>query len=176
MSSDSTDRPEDTPGNTPVVRAATMQLENVVDTVSKIDLQLGAATDVLTDLAVDSVTKKRSSAGLLLMAAIGLIASALLWGLALFYPSAFFSNGPQDRSLNEYLVIALIAFPFLTVFGALRLAFPELEEGAELESGPMAGFFYREKVSKRRRILIVAGIVGAINLIVTIAVVTERAG
>ena len=176
MSSDSTDRPEDAPSETPVARAATMQLENVVDLASKIDLQLGTATDVLTDMAVDSVTKNRSSAGLFLMAAIGLIASAILWGLALFYPWAFFSGGPLDRSFNEYLVIALIAFPFLTVFGALRLAFPELEEGAELESGPMAGFFYREKVSKRRRIMIVAGIAGAINLIVTIAVVTERAG
>ena len=53
--------------------------------------------------------------------------------------------------------------PFLGVYALGHLLFPQSEEGPDIESGFMSGFYYEEKSVRRWHIIMVAAFVATLN-------------
>src|SRR5689334_14578557 len=75
---------------------------------------------------------------------LGLVGTVLSW---FSFPSRVFSFLP----------------PFLAVYALGHLLYPRTEEGPDVESGFMSGYRYQEKSARRWQIIMVAGIIAALN-------------
>jgi hypothetical protein len=94
--------------------------------------------------------------------------------------SAIYANG-VDTNLPRYgaLLSALLmsipfAPPFISIFALGNLLFPSPQ--TELTSGVMSTFEYTQKSGKRRLIVIVAGMFGALNCILLLFAVSDATG
>ena len=96
----------------------------------------------------------------------GMLVTIAMWFVHLSYPYIF-----QDALETRNKLVVLFSFgvifapPFAMGFGIGSLICSQANEPDEKESGPMSGYFYRERADKRWKILVVAAIVGAMNFV-----------
>ena len=140
-----------------------------------------------TDLAVsyDAGLVKLAQHRKWLLAAVvfGLIATVLVWIVALRFPhavSVIYANGVNSDLPSRYSTVLTILLmsvpfgpPFISVFALTHLLFPSPME-PELASGVMSSFDYAQKSNKRSLIIIVAGVVGALNCLLLIISFMDR--
>ena len=80
-----------------------------------------------------------------------------------------FSSIIQEESVSKLLVGFLLAPPFVVAFSIGSFISPQVHKPVEDESGPMSGYFYRERADKKYRVLICAGLIAGLNLVLMIA-------
>ena len=111
-----------------------------------------------SSIAILETDKRRHL--LLLVALAGILGTIGLWWIHLSSPGLF-----DKVSNNKISIVVIFAPPFFAALSFGHLMLPELKEGNEYESGPMSGYFYREKSNKRWKIVIAAVMIGALNFI-----------
>lgn len=120
------------------------------------------ALSLFDELEENTQTRTR-----IIAAAIGTVVTILLWVVHLSYPYILHDLIESDDWAKLSLGF-LLAPPFVVAFSIGSLIFRQVSETAENESGPMSGYFYKQRADKRARLLIIAGIVGALNLMLMI--------
>jgi hypothetical protein len=115
---------------------------------------------------------------------LGLVATGLVWLLALSFPqaasnllSAGFNAGvPRYGDLLSVLVMALLfAPPFTSAFALGNMLLAKNTE-PENPSSVMAGFNYTQKSNQRRYIVLVAGMCGALNCLLLLIALASATG
>ena len=105
----------------------------------------------------------------LLVAAGGLVATAVLWIVHLTVPSIAEQIFEADSKFAMLFLLAVtIAPPFAVAYSLGSLMTRRATEPAADESGPMSGYFYREKANREWKLLIVAGIFGGLNFMLIV--------
>lgn len=104
----------------------------------------------------------------LLVAAGGMITTVVMWLVHLTYPQIF-QTLIQEDSVAKLLVGFVLAPPFVVAFSIGSFISPQVHKPVQDESGPMSGYFYRERADKKYRLLICAGLFAGLNLILMIA-------
>lgn len=113
--------------------------------------------------ALESNTQTRAR---VLTAACGTLATICMWLGHLNYPDIFFTLLQIDSKLFSLLVFAVVlAPPFVVAFSIGSIICRQADEPAKEESGPMSGYFYRERANLKWKIAIVAGIIAAVNFL-----------
>ena len=102
---------------------------------------------------------------------LGLVATALVWLLAIVFPyhatllysGVFNTNVPHFGDLLTIAAMAIpFAPPFVSVFALGYMLFPARDE-SEDPNGIMSGFNYWQNANRRWRIVMAAGVCGALN-------------
>jgi hypothetical protein len=117
---------------------------------------------------------------------IGLIATALVWIVALEFPSAvsnIYANGinsnllPQRYSTLLSVLLMSIPFapPFVSSFALGYLIFPSSPQ-PNVAAGVMSTFEYRQKSNRRWVIVVAAGMFGALNCLFLLVAVSSATG
>lgn len=120
---------------------------------------------VNSDAGLGTITKNRRR--LFAAILIGLIATALVWLVAMSFPhvaSNFLWTGfnLQNRLLTVLVMSIPFTPPFITVFAFSNLLFPSAPEpGVAL--GMMSTFSYRQTSDRRWLIIILSAMFGAVN-------------
>ena len=104
----------------------------------------------------------------LLVAAGAMLTTIAMWLVHLTYPEIFQTLIQEDR-VSKLLVGFVLAPPFVAAFSIGSFISPEVHKPVEDESGPMSGYFYRERADKKYRVLICAGLFAGLNLVLMIA-------
>jgi hypothetical protein len=103
------------------------------------------------------------------VAAAGIVATIVLWVLHLSFPYVFMGLIERDSKLLFWgLFAVVVAPPFAVAFSIGTLIFRRTNEPVVAESGPMSGYFYRERANREWKIAIVAGIFGGLNFLLTL--------
>jgi hypothetical protein len=101
----------------------------------------------------------------LLALAGGTLVTISMWVVHLLYPQIFLFFLEQDNWAKLFIGF-LLAPPFVLAFAAGCFIYPQaIEPATENESGPMSAYFYQERASKRWKLVIVAGLIAAVNLV-----------
>ena len=96
----------------------------------------------------------------------GILVTIGMWLVHLTYPYIFQEVSDSQSNLAFWcLFAAVVAPPFVVGYSIGSLVCPEANDPASEESGPMSGYFYRERANRKWRILIVAGMVGGLNFL-----------
>jgi hypothetical protein len=123
-----------------------------------------------------------SSEILLPLCFISSMLTFFIWVMLIFFPStlssmfAFLLDGSDDNkrpaSFFAGILLSFLPFilPFLAVYAIARMKHPDIEEETKIAKGMMAGYAYRSRSDKRWRVWILAGMAGALNLILVILV------
>ena len=122
--------------------------------------------------ALDSPTKTKER---VLTVAVGSFVMIGMWVVHISYPEIFTTLLDSDI-LGKLLFGFVIAPPFAVAFSVGTFIYRPAIEPLKNESGPMSGYLYQQKEIKRWRLLIVAGIVTALNfllMMVTAAALNE---
>lgn len=117
--------------------------------------------------ALEANTRTRIN---VLVAAVGVVATVVLWILHLRFPYVVPDvMGRDSKVLMLLLFAAVIAPPFCVVY-SLGSIMGRRGGGAPAheEAGPMSGYFYRERANKEWKLVIVAGIVGGLNFLLMV--------
>jgi hypothetical protein len=102
----------------------------------------------------------------ILAAAGGMLATIGMWAVHLSYPYLLHSLIELGGRPEFLAALTLVFFPpFAVAFSIGSLITCEADEPDNEESGPMSGYFYRERADKRWRILFVAAIIAAANVV-----------
>ena len=117
------------------------------------------AVRLFDDLESPAQTRKRVYA-----AVGGALATIVMWVVHLMYPEIFKTLIQEDDWSKLFLGFVL-APPFVAAFSAGSFIYRQGIEPLKHESGPMSGYFYREAANKRWKLLIVAGIITALNFL-----------
>jgi len=105
----------------------------------------------------------------LLVAAGGLVATVVLWVVHLSYPNIVEQIFEADSKFAMLILFTVaVAPPFAVAFSLGSLMTRRATESVADESGPMSGYFYREKANREWKLLIVAGIFGAVNFLLIV--------
>lgn len=104
----------------------------------------------------------------IIVAAGGMLTTIGMWLVHLTYPEIF-QRLIQEESVSKLLVGFLLAPPFVVAFSIGSFISPQVHKPVEDESGPMSGYFYRERADKKYRVLICAGLIAGLNLVLMIA-------
>jgi hypothetical protein len=103
-----------------------------------------------------------------LVAAGAMLVTIGMWLVHLTYPEIF-QTLLQEKSVSKLLIGFVLAPPFVVAFSIGSFIAPQVRKAVEDESGPMSGYFYRERVDKKYRVLICAGLFAGVNLVLMIA-------
>jgi len=124
------------------------------------------------DAGLDKLAARRKN--LLAAVVCSVIATAVLWVLAVTFPqavSAIYSNGVNSNlpaGAGTLTTVALMSIPFtppfVLVFALANLLFPP-SLLPQVPSGLMSSFQYGEQSKKHYLIIIVAGMFGGLNCI-----------
>ncbi|MFN0112543.1 MAG: hypothetical protein ACKVZH_27105 [Blastocatellia bacterium] len=94
----------------------------------------------------------------LLIIGIGLLGTAAEWYLLMDYD--------KIKEMVQALWLILLAFPFLATYGLIHLLFPDSKKRYnDIDDGPLSGFQYQQGVSSARRKLLIAAVIGIINIL-----------
>jgi hypothetical protein len=99
----------------------------------------------------------------ILAAVGGTLVTIIMWIVHLTFPAIFYSFLQTDNW--EKLILGFIlAPPFVGAFATGTFIYPQaIEPKKKDESGPMSTYFYQERSSRRWKLLIIAGIIAAVN-------------
>ena len=101
-----------------------------------------------------------------LVAAGGLVATIVLWVVHLSYPYIVREALERDsKMITLTLFVITVAPPFAVAFGLGSLIARKATEPIADESGPMSGYFYREKANAEWKLAMVAGFIGGLNFL-----------
>jgi len=104
-----------------------------------------------------------------LIAAGGLVATIIMWVVHWTYPHIFMKAFEHDSKLVILtLFVITVAPPFALAFCIGSIILRRAIEPVADESGPMSGYFYRERANTEWKLAMVAGVVGALNFILMI--------
>ncbi|HEU4766825.1 MAG TPA: hypothetical protein VFS77_05600 [Pyrinomonadaceae bacterium] len=104
-----------------------------------------------------------------LVAAGGLIATIVLWAVHLSFPHIVQRLFESDRKFGMWLLFAAFAGPpFAAAFSIGSMIMRRSTESVEESSGPMSGYFYRERANKEWKLAIVAGLFGGMNFMLLV--------
>jgi hypothetical protein len=109
--------------------------------------------------ALESSTHNRTR----VFAAIGgTLATIVMWVVHLTYPEIFTFFLIDDWA--KLFLGFVLAPPFVFAFTVGSFIYPQPPEPKN-ESGPMSTYFYQERASRRWKLLIVAGLIAAVNFL-----------
>lgn len=98
----------------------------------------------------------------------GAVVTVVVWIAHLLNPEIF-AYFFQSRGWAKLILGFLLAPPFVVAFTAGSFVYPQpIEPKSRDEVGLMSTYFYQERSSRRWKLLIVAGIVAAVNFILMI--------
>ena len=96
----------------------------------------------------------------------GILVTGGMWLVHLSYPYILHSVIEADSKITLLCLFAVVlAPPFAASFSVVSLIWPQANEPVKDESGPMSGYFYRERADRKWKIIIASGIIAAINLL-----------
>lgn len=99
------------------------------------------------------------------IAAGGALVTLVIWIFHLINPEVFTYFLHID-SWAKLILGSLLAPPFVAAFTIGSFIYPQpVEPKTEDRSGPMSTYFYRERASRRWKLLIAAGICAALNFV-----------
>ena len=102
-------------------------------------------------------------------AVAGTVVTAIIWIIHLEYFDIFDFYREMDRWAKPLLAF-LLAPPFVVAFAIGCFIYPQpVEPKTGDEIGPMSTYFYQERSSRRWKVLIVSGLVAAVNLVLMLA-------
>ena len=113
----------------------------------------------------DALESNTHTRGRVLTAAGGALATIIMWVVHLIYPEIFNYFFQSDDWTKLCLGIVL-APPFVLAFtvGSFIYRQPAEPEMADV-SGPMSSYFYRERASRRWKLIIAAALIAAVNFL-----------
>lgn len=104
-----------------------------------------------------------------LVAAVGVVATIVVWMLHWRYPYVLLKvMGHDSKILLLLMFAAIVAPPFCVVYSLGSIISRREGVPAHEEAGPMSGYFYRERANKEWQLLMIAGLVGGLNLLLMI--------
>jgi hypothetical protein len=116
--------------------------------------------------ALESNTRTRIY---VVVAAVGIVATIVLWILHLSFPHVVMALMERDSKLALFgLFGVLVAPPFAVAFSLGSIIFRRTSQPVAADSGPMSGYFYREQATREWKIAIVAGLFGGLNFLLTL--------
>jgi hypothetical protein len=114
---------------------------------------------------VDALESPENNNVRLAAAAGAAVITIIMWVTHLIYPDIFLFFLEQ-KGWAKLLCGVVLAPPFVLAYAAGCFICPQaIEPATDNESGPMSGYFYRERASKRWKVLIGAGLVAALNFL-----------
>jgi hypothetical protein len=123
----------------------------------------------LTSIALSAfhaLERKNQTTPRVLIAAGGLLATAVMWFVHLSHPELFLGVLELDSKVFFLLLFGVVvAPPFAVAFSIGSIIFRQAYEPDTEETGLMSGYFYRERANRKWKLAIVAGIVGGINFL-----------
>jgi hypothetical protein len=133
---------------------------------------------VRSDSGLSTLGERRKS--LLLTLVCGLIATALVWIVALVFPNFAFNLLENEVITNSKLasiLLMLVPFapPFVSSFALSSLLFTT-PPGPDTVTGVMSSFEYREKQAKKSLLIVASAILGGFNCLLIFWVVAEASG
>jgi hypothetical protein len=131
-----------------------------------------------SDAGLDALSQRRR--WLIPIFVCGLIATALVWILALRFPgvaSSMLSNGVSLDSKLLMILVLSIPFtpPFISLFALGNLLFPS-GPAPEVAVGIMSSFEYRQKAGKQYMIVIASAMLGGLNCLLIMWALAEATG
>lgn len=127
-------------------------------------MSLESRVNSLVLSTLNDLEAKRRNRMRLLAVLIGIGITIVMWIVHLNYPHLFFLLLSSRREI-KFLAALVMVPPFATAFSLGYLIYPQANEPVGNESGPMAGYFYRRSADRKWWIVIVAGIVAALNFL-----------
>ena len=113
--------------------------------------------------ALESNNRKKTRG---LIAAGGILVTIAMWLAHWFYPYVLdHLIQLESKILFLFVFAAVIAPPFAVAYNIGSIIWPEANEPIKNDSEPMSGYFYRERAESKWKLVIVAGIVAAVNLL-----------
>jgi hypothetical protein len=113
---------------------------------------------------IDTLESPAQTKGRILAAVGGGLVTIVMWVVHLTHPEIF-STLSQDDSLGKLFLGFVLAPPFVLAFAIGSFIYRQGIEPVKHETGPMSGYFYRERANKRWKLFIVAGIITALNFL-----------
>jgi K+-transporting ATPase A subunit len=112
--------------------------------------------------ALESPSHKRTR---IYAAVIGAAVTLIMWIVHLRDPELLASLF-ESKGLAKLSLALLLAPPFVVAFTAGSFIYPQpIEPETKDEIGPMSTYLYQERSSRRWKLLIVAGIIAAVNFV-----------
>lgn len=103
-----------------------------------------------------------------LAAAGGILVTIGMWSVHLSYPEIFSTLFEHQDRWTKFFLGFVLAPPFLVGFSIGSFICRDAYKPVKDESGPMSGYFYRQRADKKYWILIVAGLLAGLNLLLMI--------
>ena len=114
---------------------------------------------------VDALESPTHNGVRVVAAAAGILVTVIMWIIHLEYLDLFSFFG-EIEGWAKLLLGFLLAPPFVVAFTLGCFIYPPpLEPKTGDEIGPMTTYFYQERAGRRRKLLIVAGLVAAVNFL-----------
>ena len=95
-----------------------------------------------------------------LVSASATLITISMWMLRHSHPSWILGPHPYP---NGHSFALLFTAPFVAVVSLGYLLFPETRKPTATKLGPMSGYLQIQKAERRRKIIVAAGIIGALN-------------
>ena len=93
------------------------------------------------------------------------VVTIVMWVVHLLHPEIFNFFFQSDDFVKVCLGVVL-APPFVVAFSLGSFVYPQPVEPERTDiSGPMSGYFYRERASRRWKLLIASGVIAAANFL-----------
>ena len=117
----------------------------------------------------DALDSRRHKKVRILAAVGGTLVTIVIWIVHLSWINIFDVFLEIDDWAKLFIGFTL-APPFAAAFAVATFIYPQaLEPKKKDESGPMSTYFYQERATRRWKLVIVAGIVAAINFVLMFA-------
>jgi uncharacterized integral membrane protein len=98
-------------------------------------------------------------------AAGGGVVTIVMWVVHLLHPEIFNFFFGSDDWLKLFLGVVL-APPFVMAFSLGSFIYPQPVEPERTDaSGPMSGYFYRERAGRRWKLIMASGLIAAVNFL-----------
>ena len=112
--------------------------------------------------ALESNTHTRAR---VLIAAGGALATIIMWVVHLLYPEIF-NYFFQSEDWTKLCLGVVLAPPFVLAFTVGSFIYRQPPEPVEADaSGPMSSYFYRERASRRWKLVMAAALIAAVNFV-----------
>jgi len=107
------------------------------------------------------------------LAAGGAVATIVMWIVHLLYPEIFNFFLERDNWLKLFFGVVLVP-PFVVAFTVGSFIYRQPTEAEESDiSGPMSGYFYRERASRRWKLIIAAALIAAVNFVLMLVTAVD---
>jgi hypothetical protein len=118
---------------------------------------------------VDALESPTHNGVRVVAAAAGILVTVVIWIVHLEFFNIF-DFFMEMNSWAKPLLAFLLAPPFVVAFAIGCFIYPQpMEPKSGDEIGPMSTYFYQERATRRWKVLIVSGLVAAVNLVLMLA-------